>query len=430
MNKQPLIIIYVFIASYLFGQNMTTYALCEGNFGTPNSSLWSFNAVGNLDGPIHWNENSNPLGDTGQSLIIHNDKLYVIMNNSHTIEVMELIGGLQYSTTINLPSASPRYMSAEGDVGYVTSWGLNAILVLDLNTMEAADTIQVNGMPEHIINYQNYLYVSVPSKSDWSTNDQVLKINKLNHTIEDSFTVEPGPSMMVINESQLYIASSYYDDSWNKYAGTSSINLTNGEILRYNAGQSSNYGSDIFNYQNEVYQLYNGGVVPLNNDLSPNIIGKIGDFNGLYSASNHGDNLYFGITTDYVAPDTVMVLNSNAELIGEYIVGASPGSYAFYQYDQASVIENNILPQYASMKNFPNPFNPLTNIQFEIKTPAPYKLYISNINGKVVENIQVSDFTIGRKNISWDANSFPSGIYFAILEQKNKTEVLKLSLIK
>ena len=134
--------------------------------------------------------------------------------------------------------------------------------------------------------------------------------------------------------------------------------------------------------------------------------------------------------SDYVAPDTVMILNSNAELISDHIVGAIPGSFAFYGSDQASVKENNILPQYASMKNFPNPFNPLTNIQFDIKTSAPYKLYISNINGKVVENIQVSDYSIGKKNISWDASSFSSGIYFAILEQKNKTEVLKLSLIK
>ena len=429
MNKQTLIIAYVFIISCIFAQNMTAYALCEGNFGSANSSLWSINSSGESNAPVYWDENSNPLGDVGQSLTIHNDKLYIIMNNSHTVEVMELIGGIQYSTTINLPSASPRYMCAEGDIGYVTSWGLNAILILNLNTMETIDTIQVNGMPEHIINYQNHLYVSVPSKSDWSTNDQVLKINKYDFTIDSSFTVEPGPSLMVVNESYLYIASSSYDDSWNKYAGTSSINLANGEILRYNAGQSSDYGSDIFNYQNEVYQLYNGGVVPLNNDLSPDTTGKIGDFNTIYSATAHGDYLYFGIS-DYVAPDTVMILNSNAELISDHIVGAIPGSFAFYGSDQASVKENNILPHYASMKNFPNPFNPLTNIQFDIKTSAPYKLYISNINGKVVENIQVSDYSIGKKNISWDASSFSSGIYFAILEQKNKTEVLKLSLIK
>ena len=147
MKKQTLIIAYTFIICCLFGQTMTTYTLCEGNFQTPNASLWSINSTGNLDGPIHWDENSNPLGDTGQSLTIHDNKLFIVMNNSHTIEVMNLAGGAQYSTTINLPSASPRYMFAEGNQGYVTSWGLNAILVLDLNTMEV--------FPDHSVDHRD-----------------------------------------------------------------------------------------------------------------------------------------------------------------------------------------------------------------------------------------------------------------------------------
>ena len=429
MKKQSLIIAYAFIMSCLFGQNMTTFALCEGNFSTPNSSLWSFNATGNLDGPIHWNENSNPLGDTGQSLTLHENKLFIIMNNSHTIEVMDLAGGAQYSTSINLPLASPRYMHAEGDKGYVTSWGLNAIIVLNLNTMETVDTIQVSGMPEHIINYQNYLYVSVPSKSDWSTNDQVLKINKADYSIDSSFTVEPGPTMMVVNDSSLFIASKSYDNNYNVYAGMTSINLFNDEVLKYNAGQTSSYGTDIFKYQNKVYHLFDGGIVPLNNDLSPDTTKKIGDFNSIHSATANGDFLYLG-TTDYVAPDTVMVLNSNGELINDYIVGAIPGSFEFYEYDQASITNKSILPQYASMKNFPNPFNPHTNIKYVLKKPSPYRLYISDINGRTIKEFEIADYTSGTKNISWDASLFSSGIYFAVLEQTNQTTILKLSLIK
>jgi len=232
---------------------MTTYILCEGNFGSANSSLWAHNFSSNSSSPIHWDENSNPLGDVGQSLTIHDDKLFIIMNNSHTVEIMDLGNVAEYSHTINLPNASPRYMYAENNIGYISSWGLNAIIVMDLSLMELVDTIQVHGMPEHIINYQEYLYVSVPSKSDWSTNDKILKINKNNHIVEDSLIVEPGPSMMVLNGSFLYVSSSSYDDSWNKYAGTTKINLNTNEIIRYNAGQTSEYGSDLLNFENKVY---------------------------------------------------------------------------------------------------------------------------------------------------------------------------------
>ena len=78
------------------------------------------------------------------------------MNNSHTIEVMDLTEEAQYLTTIDLPNASPRYLYAENNIGYISSWGLNAIIVMDLSLMELVDTIQVHGMPEHIINYQEY----------------------------------------------------------------------------------------------------------------------------------------------------------------------------------------------------------------------------------------------------------------------------------
>ena len=341
------------------------------------------------------------------------------MNNSHTIEVMNLAGGAQYASTINLPSASPRYMFAEGDKGYVTSWGLNAILVLDLNTMESVDTIDVNGMPEHIINYQDYLYVSVPSKSDWTTNDQVLKINKSDYSIDSTFTVEPGPKMMVLDDSLLYITSSSYDSDWNGYAGITRINLFNDEVLRYNAGQTSSYGTDIFKYQNKIYHLFDGGIVPLNNDLTPDTTGKIGNFSSLRSASAYGDHLYFGIS-DYVAPDTVMIINGSGEMMNDYIVGALPGSFAFYNYTQTSIENESIIPEYASMKNFPNPFNPSTEIKFSIPKSENVSLIVYDLLGNEVKKIVDSELKEGQYKYKWSGENnsggkISAGMYFYCL---------------
>ena len=429
MIKQVTIIICTSIIHFLHGQNMTTYILCEGNFGTANSSLWAHNFSSNSSSPIHWDENSNPLGDVGQSLTIHNDKLFIIMNNSHTVEIMDLGNLAEYSNTINLPNASPRYMYAENNIGYISSWGLNAIIVMDLSLMELVDTIQVHGMPEHIINYQEYLYVSVPSKSDWSTNDKILKINKNNHIVEDSLIVEPGPSMMVLNGSFLYVSSSSYDASWNKYAGTTKINLNTNEIIRYNAGQTSEYGSDLFNFENKVYQSFDGGIVPLNDDLSADTTQKIGNFSSVYSAGTDGEYLYFGLS-DYVAPDTVVILNSNGEFVDEYVVGAIPSSFAFYKTNLASVSDDNLIPDQLTISNFPNPFNPTTNIQYNVEKSAPYKLYISDINGRIIKDFKISSYTNGKRIISWNASQYSSGIYFAILEQGNNFKSIKLSLIK
>ena len=106
MKKMALIL---FIFSSMLFATTRIFTLCEGNFGTPNASLWSINESGSQsEGPIYWDENSNPLGDVGQSMTIVNDeKLYIIMNNSHSIEILNLMGSNQtFSGSIPLPSSS------------------------------------------------------------------------------------------------------------------------------------------------------------------------------------------------------------------------------------------------------------------------------------------------------------------------------------
>ena len=427
--KIRLITIINIVFSYLYGQSIMNFVLCEGNFGSANASLWSFDQQSSSNTPIFWDENSNPLGDVGQSMTIHNGKIYIVMNNSHTIEIMDLEDGINYSATINLPNASPRYMYAENNLAYVSSWGLNAILIIDLDENEVTDTISISGMPEHIINYHDHLYVSIPSNSDWSTNNQIVKISKDNLAIDTVYIVEPGPSMMVLNDTSLFVSSTSYDDAWNTYAGISKINLHSNEITRYNAGISTNYGTDIINYQNRIYQVFNGGLVPLNDDLSPNINEKIGDLESIYSAATDGNYLYFG-KSDYVAPDTILILDENGELVYDFVVGALPGSFAFYDQNLSLIDNDLILPNNITLMNFPNPFNPKTTIQYSLVTKGAHRVYITNIIGNIVEEFQVDDFIVGERKISWNASSLSSGIYFAIIEQGNKSKAIKLSLIK
>jgi hypothetical protein len=378
---------------------------------------------------VHWDESSNPLGDVGQSMSIYQEKLYIIMNNSHTIEVMSLAGGIYYESTLDLPSSSPRYITFNGEKGYISSWNLNAILILNLNNMEIIDTVEIDGKPEKMIYFEDHLYISVPNKSDWSTNDKVLKMRLSDNIIVENFTVEPGPNMIALYDSSLFITSSSYDDMWNKYSGTSTINLSTSEILRYNAGQTTSYGSDIFVFQNEIYQIFQGGLVPLNNDLSPNTSQKIGDYPSLYSADSYEDFLVLGIS-DYVAPDTVIILSNEGVVLEEFIVSAIPGSFEFYNYDVTSIEDQKIIPKVTSVHNYPNPFNPRTTIQFDNVINSPYRIYICDITGRKIKEFNIDSYHVGQQTIIWDASDYSSGIYFAIFEQLGNSSLRKLSLIK
>lgn len=425
-----IMIIFFTLLSIIYSQNLKLFTLCEGNFGSANSSLWSSSLNGGgMHDIVHWDESSNPLGDVGQSMSIYQEKLYIIMNNSHTIEVMSLAGGIYYESTLDLPSSSPRYITFNGEKGYISSWNLNAILILNLNNMEIIDTVEIDGKPEKMIYFEDHLYISVPNKSDWSTNDKVLKMRLSDNIIVENFTVEPGPNMIALYDSSLFITSSSYDDMWNKYSGTSTINLSTSEILRYNAGQTTSYGSDIFVFQNEIYQIFQGGLVPLNNDLSPNTSQKIGDYPSLYSADSYEDFLVLGIS-DYVAPDTVIILSNEGVVLEEFIVSAIPGSFEFYNYDVTSIEDQKIIPKVTSVHNYPNPFNPKTTIQFDNVINSPYRIYICDITGRKIKEFNIDSYHVGQQTIIWDASDYSSGIYFAIFEQLGNSSLRKLSLIK
>jgi len=66
---------------------------------------------------------------------------------------------------------------------------------------------------------------------------------------------------------------------------------------------------------------------------------------------------------------------------------------------------------------FPNPFNPSTNIRFQLKESAPVKIEIFNIKGQLIRMFEESHVNPGYHQISWDgrdANGRPaaSGVYF------------------
>lgn len=90
----------------------------------------------------------------------------------------------------------------------------------------------------------------------------------------------------------------------------------------------------------------------------------------------------------------------------------------------------NIPNEYSLFQNYPNPFNPSTVISFGIPKAGNVKLIVYDNLGREVE-ILVDDFkSAGAYDISFDASSLASGIYFYKLETQDFTETKKMLLIK
>jgi hypothetical protein len=93
---------------------------------------------------------------------------------------------------------------------------------------------------------------------------------------------------------------------------------------------------------------------------------------------------------------------------------------------------NGKIPQeFYLRQNFPNPFNPITNIRFEVPNSTPVTINIYNAVGQLVTTlINGQSFAPGTYSVTWDASDVSSGVYFYQLKTDNLQQTMKMILIK
>jgi len=86
-----------------------------------------------------------------------------------------------------------------------------------------------------------------------------------------------------------------------------------------------------------------------------------------------------------------------------------------------------------SLKNYPNPFNPTTQIEFEIKEGNTARLTIMGLKGQIVKSFP--ELAAGKQVLSWDGTdnsgiAVASGVYYSVLKCSTGTTTHKMLLLK
>ncbi len=79
---------------------------------------------------------------------------------------------------------------------------------------------------------------------------------------------------------------------------------------------------------------------------------------------------------------------------------------------------------------YPNPFNSMTNIGFELSREGWASLILYDLTGREVVTLANGDMTAGRYNFVLDASSLSAGVYIVHLDAGTRTASQKLVLIK
>ncbi|MCX6152176.1 MAG: T9SS type A sorting domain-containing protein [Ignavibacteriales bacterium] len=148
-----------------------------------------------------------------------------------------------------------------------------------------------------------------------------------------------------------------------------------------------------------------------------------------FFADNNNNGLFDSPPTDYA-----WRLSINSGNLGNYVENFTHNTNFFdIQWPNTSEVEkeNSLNPDtYTLKQNFPNPFNPTTQINFSIKKAGVVSIKIYNILGKEIATLVNGNLPAGNFNVEWNAANAESGIYIYKLQTEKFTDAKKMVLLK
>ena len=111
--------------------------------------------------------------------------------------------------------------------------------------------------------------------------------------------------------------------------------------------------------------------------------------------------------------------------------------YGDHSWVDAKITElTNMIPKrFVLNENYPNPFNPITTIKYEIPKNGNVRLAIYNIIGQEVITLVNTEQWAGKYSVRWNGtnqygNQVATGTYFYVLKTNNNQSIKKMLLLK
>ncbi|PIQ08453.1 MAG: hypothetical protein COW71_11695 [Ignavibacteriales bacterium CG18_big_fil_WC_8_21_14_2_50_31_20] len=90
----------------------------------------------------------------------------------------------------------------------------------------------------------------------------------------------------------------------------------------------------------------------------------------------------------------------------------------------------NIIKTYELYSNYPNPFNPTTQISYQLPKDEFVNLVVYNSLGQLISTLVNQHQTSGKYSVKFDATSLPSGVYIYKIQAGEFSSVKKMLLTK
>ncbi|MFC1482126.1 T9SS type A sorting domain-containing protein [Candidatus Neomarinimicrobiota bacterium] len=151
----------------------------------------------------------------------------------------------------------------------------------------------------------------------------------------------------------------------------------------------------------------------------------------LYYSNNGGDSWSTYVKASSGHGTSSMIHNEESGQDVLYFGTYSDGIYRF----NASVLDlqdgfEELPRQFDFHPAYPNPFNPVTTMRFDLPQASEASLIVYDITGRQVAQLANGYLEPGQHQVQWDGQGFPSGIYIARLMTLEYTKSIKMVLLK
>jgi YVTN family beta-propeller protein len=272
------------------------YVLSEGSFGGNNSTLSFYNnSTSAVVGNFFLQQNPSipsGLGDTGNDMIVYGSKLYIVMNVSGRVTVLNASNAtfIKNISFIEGPvNKQPRYITAARGKVFVTAYD-NKVSVIDTTALAIVKTIPVGPNPEGIAASANYLYVA--NSGGFNTvPDSTVSLIDLNTEVEiKKIKVGINPNKIAINQAGNVFVSAY----GNFGNIPPSLSIINGSTNANGINLGSNFEYShirIFGDLAYLYNNYGGGFIKVYNTATNTIVRNNFITDGTAIATTYGVNI-------------------------------------------------------------------------------------------------------------------------------------------
>lgn len=305
------------------------FVINEGQFQAGNASItyYKFNDK-SITNEVFKTENNRPLGDICQSAIISDGKIYIVVNNSGKIEVVNA-EDFKAQATVN-GFVSPRYIAnTTGNKAYVTNLFGGQLDIVNTADNTISGQIPLSGWSEEMFLNGNDLFICNAGS------DKLYVLDIGSNQIKDSIQTGAGvSSIRKDKDNNLWVlcGGDFYTSAPASLHKINMANLTVTQSLTFGSGefpgklQIDDAGENLYFINTDIFKMnYTDTQLPSVPFISSN--GK--SFYGL-GVDNSNQRIYVGDAINFSQNGKAFIYTEAGLVVDSFSTGIAPNGFLFY----------------------------------------------------------------------------------------------------